>query len=220
MTATIETVPMTGEAELQAAQSALQGLYAAMRTPGLEEFDKLRAESSRDREFASAIIADANKAREDARALKAENKALRGNAENRALVTLAEELQRSEGERRRLERDLEELREVNAHLQSTKEWSPLFQGSGVVDRGGFYVYELLDRHGGVVYVGQSSALMTRMNGHRDKTWTHVRFAQFHTAREMDDREGSMIHAMHPKYNRYCPVCRSVINQDAPESEAA
>lgn len=115
-------------------------------------------------------------------------------------------------------RDLEELRAVNARLQSTKEYRPLFQGSGVIDNGGFYVYELLD-HGAVVYVGQSAALMRRMDGHKDKTWTHVRFAQFHTAREMDDREGEMIHAIHPKYNRKCPTC-GLINQDAPEAKAA
>lgn len=90
---------------------------------------------------------------------------------------------------------------------------PPDQRSGAVSRDGFYVYELLDVSGAVVYVGQSSHLMERMKGHKEKVWTQVRFEQLRTFRGMKAWEAARIHARHPKYNKLCPAC-GPINQEA------
>jgi hypothetical protein len=132
-------------------------------------------------------------------------KDLRRNRETRTLSDLAQELEHSYRENERLRRELDDVQhKMSRSLVGT---APLaLQGGGVVDRGGFYVYQLLDRHEEVVYIGQSSSLMNRMSGHGDKEWEYVRFEKYFSSTEMNRREGELIHALHPKYNRKCPEC--------------
>ena len=76
---------------------------------------------------------------------------------------------------------------------------------GSVERGAFYVYRLIQDEE-IVYVGQSRNLINRLTSHGDKQWTIAQYEQCATKSEVNRREGLLIHELHPKYNKMCPIC--------------
>lgn len=66
------------------------------------------------------------------------------------------------------------------------------------DRGGCY---LLRHMGEVVYVGQSSDVLSRMEGHKDKVFDSVEMVWCGKG-ERDDREKALIQEFKPKYNSH------------------
>lgn len=146
--------------------------------------------------------------------LKARNKQLSQVSEAGIVERLGHELQIMLNENRQLRNTLEAAREAAGRITAPNAFESV-QSRGVVHRGGFYVYQLFD-NSLLVYVGQSASLMSRMPGHKDKTWTHVVYQQCLDNLSMRQMESDLIHGIHPKYNRHCPVCGR-INQESSEA---
>lgn len=74
----------------------------------------------------------------------------------------------------------------------------------------FCVYQLLWQ-GQVIYVGQTTALESRIAAHlRHKQVDQVTVISCRTADDMRKLEAELIHELHPPLNRVCPGCHKAL----------